>query len=115
MAALLCKSQATLSSERDYAGGIASTNVPPEPVAAGALSPERTAQAVHLLLEPAPPPPVANDGIALVADDGDVRFDDAPPDPKRKLDWDDSIGSYQSLMAMASVSNAKGKGKGQNE
>ena len=51
----------------------------------------------------------------MVADDGDVVLTDAPPDPTRKLDWDDSIESYQSLMAMASVSNAKGNGKGQNE
>ena len=115
MAALLCKAQATISSERDYAAGIASTNVPFEPVAVGSLSSERTTQAAHPLLEPAAPPPVVNGGAALVAGDGYVVLEDAPPDPKRKLDWDDSIESYQSLMAMASVSNAKGKGKGQNE
>ena len=115
MAALLCKAQAAISSERDYAAGIASTNVPPEPVAAGSFSPERTTQVVHPLLEPAAPPPVVNGGAPVVADGGDVFLEDAPPDPKRKLVWDDSIESYQSLMAMASVSNAKGKGKGQNE
>ena len=115
MGALLCKAQATISAEREYAAGIVSTNLPPEQGATGELSPERTAQTVHPLLEPAAPPPVANGVVAMVTDDGDVVLEDAPPDPKRKLDWDDSIESYQSLMAMASVSNAKGKGKGQNE
>ena len=37
MAALLCKAQATISSERDYVAEIASTNVPLEPVAAGSF------------------------------------------------------------------------------
>ena len=70
-------------------------------------------------MEPPIPHPVPHGFVthADLVEPNSPKDDDAPisPDPKRKLDWDDQIESFQSLMAMASAGRAKGQGNGQAE
>ena len=129
--ALLCKAQATCSSELDWAAGIVSTNLPLEKPTGIEASPERTAAAaVEVTPPPIPNPVLVPDApltaphdfanIAIPSGDGkeldDMDLDTSKTDTKRKYEVDEGpIPSFEQLMAMADVCIAESASQSKKE